>query len=304
MEFFELYGCYFNYEEVGISVRDGGTYFSKVNRGWQDYYKKSLLSIEDPTDPSNDISRGSYAIQKVRTTFAGAHGILTAAAYLRAGMMRSHQNGQHFSLRGLYNSEDASILANVLGVTQETINHRRLIQEVYDDRTLHRMLGVEPRKTVVPAQVIDTRRTISFQSESSRNGHAKSIQVVEEIFEEADMEMESDIEELEKLERHRKRRDRSEEEEEEGRYGIGAQEQPPNKRRRTGTAKDPHTVFTTDDEDEEEGLIVNTFTDEGESLEEYESDGADEARDSKAAQRRSYWLSKGVGTGAIDGDSS
>ena len=164
------------------------------------------------------------------------------------------------------------------------------------------MLGVEPRKTVVPAQVIDTRRTISFQSESSRNGHAKSIQVVEEIFEEADMEMESDIEELEKPERHHKRRDRSEEEE--GRYGIGAQEQPPNKRRRTSTAKDPHTVFTTDDEDEEEGLIVNTFTDEGESLEEYESDGADEARDSKAAQRRSYWLSKGVGTGSIDGDSS
>ena len=51
MEFFELYGCYFNYEEVGISVRGGGTYYSKVHRGWQDYFKKNLLSIEDPTDP-------------------------------------------------------------------------------------------------------------------------------------------------------------------------------------------------------------------------------------------------------------
>jgi non-canonical poly(A) RNA polymerase PAPD5/7 len=51
MEFFELYGCYFNYEEVGISVRGGGSYFNKVNRGWQDYYRKNLLSIEDPTDP-------------------------------------------------------------------------------------------------------------------------------------------------------------------------------------------------------------------------------------------------------------
>jgi len=302
MEFFELYGCYFNYEEVGISVRDGGTYFSKVNRGWQDYFKKNLLSVEDPTDPSNDISRGSYAIQKVRTTFAGAHGILTAAAYLRAGMMRSHQNGQHFSLRGYYNSEDASILGNILGVTQETINHRRLIQEVYDDRTLHRMLGVEPRKTVIPAPAADSRRTINFQSESSRNSHAKSGQVVKEIFEEADMEMDSDIEELEKPERHSKRRDRSEEEE--GRYGISAHERPPSKRRRTGTVKDTHTVFTTDDEEEEEGLIVNAITDEGESLEEYESDGTEEARDSKAARRRSYWLSKGVGTGAIDGDSS
>lgn len=51
MEFFELYGCFFNYDEVGISVRDGGTYFSKRQRGWLDYYKSNLLSIEDPADP-------------------------------------------------------------------------------------------------------------------------------------------------------------------------------------------------------------------------------------------------------------
>ena len=51
IEFFELYGCYFNYEETGISVRDGGTYFSKKQRGWYDYYKSNLLSIEDPADP-------------------------------------------------------------------------------------------------------------------------------------------------------------------------------------------------------------------------------------------------------------
>ena len=50
MEFFELYGCYFNYEEVGISVRNGGSYFSKRQRGWYDSSKGLLLSIEDPTD--------------------------------------------------------------------------------------------------------------------------------------------------------------------------------------------------------------------------------------------------------------
>lgn len=53
MEFFELYGMYFNYEEVGISVRDGGTYYSKRERGWADWGNKAgLLSIEDPADPS------------------------------------------------------------------------------------------------------------------------------------------------------------------------------------------------------------------------------------------------------------
>ena len=52
MDFFELYGCYFNYEETGISVRNGGYYFQKKQRGWIDYQKGGLISIEDPADPS------------------------------------------------------------------------------------------------------------------------------------------------------------------------------------------------------------------------------------------------------------
>jgi non-canonical poly(A) RNA polymerase PAPD5/7 len=51
MEFFELYGLYFNYQDVGISIRDGGTYYNKQERGWADYRNNSLLSIEDPGDP-------------------------------------------------------------------------------------------------------------------------------------------------------------------------------------------------------------------------------------------------------------
>jgi non-canonical poly(A) RNA polymerase PAPD5/7 len=51
MEFFELYGCFFNYHEVGISIRNGGSYFNKAQRGWLEYGKSHLLSIEDPGDP-------------------------------------------------------------------------------------------------------------------------------------------------------------------------------------------------------------------------------------------------------------
>ena len=266
---------------------------------------------------ANDISKGSYAIQKVRTTFAGAHGILTAAAFHRAELMKSRRNGRNFSFGGVHNSESSSILASIVGVTHEvckrecfmgngfgvdwliqTSHRRRLIQTVYNDRTLHRMLGVEPRQAAVPAPAPEPRRTISFQSESSRHQSKTSVQVVEEIYKEADMEMES---EMEKPERHRHHRDRSPE----GRYDIGRREQPPTKRRKMGTVRDTHTVFTTDDDEEEDSLVVTAITDEGESLEEYESDGDAEkvALESRAA-RRSYWLSKGVGPGAIDGDSS
>ena len=52
LEFFELYGCYFNYTETGVSLRSGGMYFSKRARGWFDPRKAYLLSIEDPGDIS------------------------------------------------------------------------------------------------------------------------------------------------------------------------------------------------------------------------------------------------------------
>lgn len=53
MEFFELYGLYFNYRDVGISLRDGGTYYNKFRRGWADFKNEALLSIEDPADPGS-----------------------------------------------------------------------------------------------------------------------------------------------------------------------------------------------------------------------------------------------------------
>ncbi|EKM82354.1 hypothetical protein AGABI1DRAFT_52475, partial [Agaricus bisporus var. burnettii JB137-S8] len=149
MEFFELYGCHFNYDEVGISVRDGGTYFNKRMRGWYNPDKRAGLCIEDPVDPTNDISSGSFGFAKVRTTFAGAHGILTSTAYNRATYLDAKRKHQIFSLRKEFHPEDVSILSSVMGVTQETINHRRLVEEVYDKRVLHNILHVQPKAQII-----------------------------------------------------------------------------------------------------------------------------------------------------------
>lgn len=51
IEFFELYGTYFNYGSVGISLRGGGSYYNKQQRGWFNYERPTLLSIEDPANP-------------------------------------------------------------------------------------------------------------------------------------------------------------------------------------------------------------------------------------------------------------
>lgn len=68
---------------------------------------------------ANDISSGSFGFAKVRTTFAGAHGILTSTAYNRATYLDAKRKHQIFSLRKEFHPEDVSILSSVMGVTQE-----------------------------------------------------------------------------------------------------------------------------------------------------------------------------------------
>jgi len=50
IDFFELYGTLFNYEDVGISIRTG--YFTKEARGWEGFDERSRfrLSVENPQD--------------------------------------------------------------------------------------------------------------------------------------------------------------------------------------------------------------------------------------------------------------
>lgn len=243
MEFFEFYGYYFNHHEVGISLRDGGTYFSKVQRGWMDY-KQSLLSIEDPADPTNDISKGSYNIARVRQTFAGAHGIVTAAAYMKAGILNSRRSGRSVNLRGYTEPTDLSILSSVLGVTQETINRRRVVQEVYDKRVLHRLVGVAPRTTVV-------------QDVSHLNGTARSngsgASAVQSAWEPTDRPRESDGGGVSrKPDSAAKGQTREiidvDADVEESRYGI-----PPRKRRKMSETP---IVFTTDSDEASEDEVV------------------------------------------------
>ncbi|KAG6335160.1 hypothetical protein ID866_3922 [Astraeus odoratus] len=253
LEFFELYGCYFNYEEVGISIRDGGSYFSKRQRGWYDSTKSGSLSIEDPIDPTNDISKGSYAIAKVRQTFAGAHGIMQATAFQRAGILNSRREGRNYPLRPCDDPGDMSILSTILGVTQETINNRRLLQEVYDERILHRLLGV--CEAPIPA-------------------HSYGPVISDRGLEEGDMELGSE----EEGGATSRRLGGHSDSDEEGKYHI-------RKKRRLNPTNhfDNLTIYTTDEEDEHSADDVGHHSDIG------DIDG--EAQKFRI-EKREYWLAK------------
>ncbi|KAK9447902.1 uncharacterized protein V1518DRAFT_80156 [Limtongia smithiae] len=93
LQFFDLYGRHFSYDDVGLSLTRGGKYFSRrpQKRGRDsgsgngappvNYSGGGALYIEDPNDPTNNISRGTYNLRNVRRAFAGAHEILAQQCY-------------------------------------------------------------------------------------------------------------------------------------------------------------------------------------------------------------------------------
>ena len=79
IEFFELFGKCLSYDRVGISVLGRGSYFEKEERfPVQNHYSRHLLSVEDPYDTSNDVTKASFSIAVVRQAFGYAFEILTA----------------------------------------------------------------------------------------------------------------------------------------------------------------------------------------------------------------------------------
>ncbi|CAH1117234.1 unnamed protein product [Phaedon cochleariae] len=79
IEFFELYGRKFNYVKTGIRIRDGGQYLDKddMQKEMADGHRPSMLCIEDPLQPSNDIGRSSYGVLQVKRAFEYAYIVLT-----------------------------------------------------------------------------------------------------------------------------------------------------------------------------------------------------------------------------------
>jgi hypothetical protein len=151
-EFFELYGRNFNYDQVGISIRKGGAYYSKRARGWANYNNQPfLLSIEDPQDPdNNDVARSSHGIRQVKQTLAGAYDLLTTTLYQRQELINNRRwRGEHDPM----DPQEASILSAVMGVTKETQRFRRDLAALdasgkLEDR-LHGLLTTMGRRAII-----------------------------------------------------------------------------------------------------------------------------------------------------------
>ncbi|KAF7658408.1 hypothetical protein LDENG_00013160 [Lucifuga dentata] len=117
IEFFELYGRHFNYLKTGIRIKDGGCYVAKdeVQKNMMDGYRPSMLYIEDPLQPENDVGRSSYGAMQVKQAFDYAYVVLSHAVSPIAKFYP--------------NNETESILGRIIRVTQEVDEYREWIRK-------------------------------------------------------------------------------------------------------------------------------------------------------------------------------
>ncbi|CAL9728051.1 poly(A) RNA polymerase protein 2 [Monosporozyma unispora] len=96
IDFFELYGKNFGYDDVAISMTDGmPSYLNKYD--WRDIHPMRnpfSLAIQDPGDKTNNISRGSFNIRDIKKAFAGAFDLLTNRCFELDGATLSERKGK------------------------------------------------------------------------------------------------------------------------------------------------------------------------------------------------------------------
>lgn len=149
VEFFELYGRNFNYEQIAIRIRDGGRYICKYTlmdeQGTGN--TPALLSVEDPVTAGNDVGRSSYGMIRVKETFEYAFNVLSAAL----------RNRQHFK-----NTPDSTYLSRIIEVPDAVLEYRVWVQKMY----------------AVPTFIIDTGIT----TQTSPTGYPQDSAITTLIF--------------------------------------------------------------------------------------------------------------------------
>ncbi|CAJ1061776.1 terminal nucleotidyltransferase 4A-like [Xyrichtys novacula] len=99
IEFFELYGRDFNYMKTGIRVKNGGAYLSKEEmlKAMGSGNRPSMLCIEDPIQPGNDVGRSSYGVLQVKQVFDFAYMVLSHGV---SPLARAYPNKEYDSTLG------------------------------------------------------------------------------------------------------------------------------------------------------------------------------------------------------------
>ncbi|XP_058034661.1 terminal nucleotidyltransferase 4A isoform X2 [Ahaetulla prasina] len=122
IEFFELYGRNFNYLKTGIRIKNGGAYIAKeeIMKTMTNGYRPSMLCIEDPLLPGNDVGRSCYGAMQVKQVFDYAYIVLSHAV---SPLAKSYPN-----------RDSESTLGRIIKVTEEVIDYRAWIKKKWGNK--------------------------------------------------------------------------------------------------------------------------------------------------------------------------
>ncbi|SMN22464.1 similar to Saccharomyces cerevisiae YOL115W PAP2 Non-canonical poly(A) polymerase, involved in nuclear RNA degradation as a component of the TRAMP complex [Maudiozyma saulgeensis] len=142
IDFFELYGKNFGYDDVAISVLNGEpSYLPK--RSWKDLYpirNSFSLAIQDPGDSTNNISRGSFNIRDIKKAFAGTFDMLTNQCFELNEVSLKGRSGKSIlgsviKYRGKQRNfkDERKLVVNKAIIENEEFHNKRSRDEMEDD---------------------------------------------------------------------------------------------------------------------------------------------------------------------------
>jgi len=105
-DFLEIYGKKFDYQNMGISICNGGNHF--LLKEAQFRYPPAALVIVDPLNPSQNIAHHVYGIYRVKLAFEDAHNILTSLLVQHQQQQSNNTSDQSSILDELFSKESLS----------------------------------------------------------------------------------------------------------------------------------------------------------------------------------------------------
>ncbi|KAJ1657110.1 hypothetical protein IWQ61_003436 [Dispira simplex] len=201
VEFFELYGKTFNYLNTGIRTAGKGSYFDKRRSVHNENDPRLRLCIEDPQDPSNNISRGTFKMHEIKHTFSGAFDVLTAYIYKFDQFIESGNMGRHVQRRTWSETKEVppsdsvnvkidlfkggkksatrsdfivSFLAPIIKISPKCLKQRTHLAKVFFSGAMQKTLEVEFTPKLMETYRQTTGKRMTKQSRSKREpDHAK-----------------------------------------------------------------------------------------------------------------------------------
>ncbi|QLQ80869.1 hypothetical protein HG537_0E02240 [Torulaspora globosa] len=193
IDLFELYGKNFGYDDVGITVQDGHpAYIPK--REWRDLQpgrNPFTLAIQDPGDPTNNISRGSFNLRDIKKSFAGAFDLLTDRCFeLDMATFKDRVGrsilGNVIKYRGKPRdfNDERDLVENKAIIENENYHKKRtriVHEEVFTDYSSDEALNGKDEDAYHIEEPVRKKRAIKPKNSPKDNGREKKKQSVDSL---------------------------------------------------------------------------------------------------------------------------